>query len=256
MAGFRAPRSSSDGYEIGSHRSARSAIWTPRTAIEFAPETLASPLSKRKPTTDPRVSSAAPSFTCFFPFPASSLRSDGAVQRTDYAVESVAAVRGCTAAGIEPGQTWSRVEQPGSLAVPDAPFLGSTQHLVYTDAAARSELSQISSGPSGPIAVLIPLRKSAAWWALAHDERQAYFTRGPRAGHTALGRPFADRIYRRLYHARYLPGSTWDFLTYFEFPEAHRGVFLELLSILRDPEQNPEWSFVDRELELWMHRRT
>jgi hypothetical protein len=101
---------------------------------------------------------------------------------------------------------------------------------------------------------MIPIRKSAAWWALGQDERQAHFTPGRRPGHTALGRGFAGRIYRRLYHARYLPGSSWDFLTYFEFPEAESGTFRELLALLRDPEQNPEWSYVEREHELWLRK--
>jgi hypothetical protein len=28
-----------------------------------------------------------------------------------------------------------------------------------------------------------------------------------------------------------------------------------LLGILRDPQQNPEWSFVEREIEVWMRKR-
>lgn len=150
---------------------------------------------------------------------------------------------------------WTRLEKPGALALPDAPFIGSTQHLVYTDAATRGELTQLSRGSTGPIAVLIPICKSAAWWALAQEERQAHFSRGSQPGHTALGRPFAARIYRRLYHARYLPGSSWDFLTYFEFPESERPAFQELLGLLRDPEQNAEWGFVEREQEIWMRKR-
>ena len=197
----------------------------------------------------------AVSFTCFAralePLPAAG----GGVLRTDYEVEAVQPVRGDGVASVEPGQVWARLERPAALAVPDAPFIGATQHLVYTDAASRGELTQLSRGPSGPIAVLIPICKSAAWWALAQEERQAHFTHGRQPGHTALGRPFAARIYRRLYHARYLPGSSWDFLTYFEFPESERPAFLELLGILRDPEQNPEWAFVERELEIWLRKR-
>lgn len=170
-------------------------------------------------------------------------------------MEAVRPVRGSPAPGVEPGQSWSRLERPGALALPEAPFIGSTQHLVYTGAAERAELTQLSRGSTGPIAVLIPICKSAAWWALGQDERQAHFTRGRQPGHTALGRPFAARIYRRLYHARYLPRSSWDFLTYFEFPESERQAFLELLGLLRDPEQNAEWRFVERELEIWLRKR-
>jgi hypothetical protein len=174
--------------------------------------------------------------------------------RSDYQVQSVVPISGAPLAGIEPGQRWSRLERTGGLLWPDAPFVGSTQHLVYTSAATRAELTQISRAPSGPVAVLIPIRKSAAWWALAQDERQAHFTSGQRPGHTALGRSFAARIYRRLYHARYLPGSAWDFLTYFEFPEAETAAFRELLALLRDPELNPEWAYVEREQELWLQK--
>lgn len=170
-------------------------------------------------------------------------------------MEAVVPVRAGPAIAVEPGQALSRLETPGGLALPNAPFIGATQHLVYTDAATRAELTQLSRGSTGPVAVLIPIGKSASWWALAQDERQACFTRGQQPGHTALGRPFAHRIYRRLYHARYLPQSAWDFLTYFEFAESERGAFRELLAILRDPEQNPEWIFVDREVEIWMKKR-
>jgi hypothetical protein len=196
------------------------------------------------------------SFTCFVPLSAAPLPRDGSLLRTSYDVEAVVPVRGAAVPGIEPGQAWSRLEQPGALPLPAAPFIGTTQHVVYTDAATRAELSQISRASAGPLAVLIPICKSASWWALAQDERQSHFTPGRRPGHTALGRPFAARIYRRLYHARHLPGSAWDFLTYFELPESERGAFQELLSILRDPESNPEWAFVDRELEIWMRKRS
>jgi hypothetical protein len=195
---------------------------------------------------------SAPSFTCFLPSPLpGALTAEGQI-RTRYRVERAAAVRGAEVSSIEPGQLWWRLESGGNLAVPSAPFVGSTQHVVYTGAAERSDLTRVSTGPLGPCAVLIPIRKSAAWWALAQDERQAMLAGGARSGHIPIGRPFAARIYRRLYHARYLPGSEWDFLTYFEFPESSTGTFRELLAMLRDPAQNPEWAYVDRELEIWM----
>ncbi len=198
--------------------------------------------------------SSALSFTCFVPTGFRAAPAEAGLLRSDYELQQLVPVAGAPLAGFEPGQRWSRYERGGALLWPDAPFIGSTQHLVYTGAAARSELTQLSRGPSGPLAVLIPIRKSAAWWALAQDERQAHFLPGQHPGHTALGRSFAARIYRRLYHARYLPGSEWDFLTYFEFPEAEQGSFRELLALLRDPEQNPEWRFVEREQELWLRK--
>src|SRR5436189_125261 len=71
-----------------------------------------------------------------------------------------------------------------------------------------------------------------------------------RPGHVELGARHARTIFRRLYQARYQPGSEWDFLTYFEFSEADAGAFRALLAALRDPALNPEWAFVERETEI------
>jgi hypothetical protein len=205
---------------------------------------------------------APASFTCFTP-PSAELTQTGA-KLTEYRVDSVTPIRGPSDvvldARVAPRAELWRLEQPGALAVPDAPFIGATQHLVYTDAETRRDLVRVSSpepGPgqgSGPVAVLIPIQKSAEWWNLAQDERQQYLAQPARTAHVAIGRRYADRIYRRLYHARYLPRSEWDFLTYFEFRREDRTAFLELLEALRDPGQNPEWAFVERELEIWMIR--
>jgi hypothetical protein len=173
---------------------------------------------------------------------------------TGYELERIGAVRGPLPTGIEVGRRLWRVEAAGRLPVPDAPFIGATSHLLYTDSATRGELARISSPESGPVAVLIPIRKSAEWWALAREQRQALVMEGAPHGHLAIGQRYAARIYRRLYQARYLPGSEWDFLTYFEFPRHETQAFEELLAALRDTAINPEWAFVDRETELWMTR--
>src|SRR5262249_36160711 len=103
---------------------------------------------------------------------------------------------------------------------------------------------------------IVAITKSDAWWRLAHDERQAYFRKRAAAdGHTAIGEKYAAKIARRLYHARYLPGSEWDFITYFEFTEEHAPTFRKLLAALRDPKKNPEWGFVEREVEVFLRRR-
>jgi len=132
---------------------------------------------------------------------------------------------------------------------------GVTTHLQYTDASERSELLAMSAAPRLGHVVIIPISKSAAWWALAQDERQAFFRKGPRSeGHTRIGMTVADRIFRRLFHARYQPHSAWDFLTYFEFADADADAFREVLTHLRNPERNPEWGYVVRESEIWMRR--
>jgi hypothetical protein len=132
---------------------------------------------------------------------------------------------------------------------------GVTTHLQYTTASERSELLAISAAPRLGHVVMIPIAKSAAWWALAQDERQAFFRKGSRSeGHTRIGMTVADRIFRRLFHARYQPHSAWDFFTYFEFAAEDAAAFREMLATLRDPERNPEWAYVVRESEIWMQR--
>ena len=173
---------------------------------------------------------------------------------TGYQVDRIRVVVGSAPRDVVPGGRLWRLEAPGRLALPDAPFVGATTHVVYTDSATRGELAQISRGESGPVAVLIPIRKTSEWWALGSEARQAYVMQGSPQGHVAIGRRYAGRIYRRLYQARYLPGSEWDFLTYFEFPASEAQAFGELLSELRSVQHNPEWAFVDRETEVWMTR--
>jgi hypothetical protein len=198
-----------------------------------------------------------PIFACFFAAGSQPVGAKRAglhtepTRRTRYRVQEVNDVRGPSAGAPVSGEELVRIESPGGLALPSAPFVGVTQHVLYTSANARNALSRVSRAESGPCAVLIPITKSAQWWALAQDERQA-FLRASAPGHVDIGLEYAGEIYRRLYHARMLPGSAWDFLTYFEFPMEAAGRFKELLARLRDVRQNPEWSFVEREVEIWM----
>jgi hypothetical protein len=181
-----------------------------------------------------------------------------------YRVEKVVAVRGKVGVSLRPGSTVARVEAPAGLH-PGAPgkgpallFKGVPQHLQYTTRAQRDDLARRSRPELPPskdtVAVIIPIRKVPAWWALAHDERNAYFQkRKGLEGHTAIGAEYADRIYRKLYHTRYAARTTdHDFITYFEFERAREGDFKRLLAALRDPKLNPEWGFVDREYEVWL----
>lgn len=174
---------------------------------------------------------------------------------THYRVDAVERVRGSDEAPFVAGEALVRVESEASLLAHEAGLAGVTGHVLYTDQEARAALGRISAKESGPMAVLIPIRKSAAWWAMAQDERTRMFRGAERAvGHHAVGVEYASRIFRRLYHARWLPGSRWDFLTYFEFPLEERPAFAELLQKLRDPRVNPEWEFVEAEVECWMRR--
>ena len=161
-----------------------------------------------------------------------------------------------------------RIEQAGAPATlapklagntsPLLLFRGVTQHLHYTDAKVRDELTATSrtavDASVDTVAVIIPIRKSAGWWALSQDQRQSFFHKTKeKAGHTAIGAAYASRIFRKLYHARYSGAPVpYDFVTYFEFPVSEVEAFRSLLAELRDIGKNPEWESVELEFEIWM----
>lgn len=171
-------------------------------------------------------------------------------------VERVDTIIGAPIADLAHGWHVTRVESQSERSftgTAEIAFEGIVQHLAYARAAEQRRLEAVSAGPRRGMAVLIPIRKSAAWWALAADERAAHFRRSSNSpGHIGIGEPFARKVHRRLYHARYLPGSSWDFLTYFEFHTEDTDKFRELVHSLRDTKRNPEWSYVERETEIWL----
>jgi hypothetical protein len=171
-----------------------------------------------------------------------------------YRVDSVRALRGAPPNGIAPGAKLVRLESMVELPAGGGNLIGVTQHLVYTRASERPAL--VTSAPPGPDAmvVVIVLSKTDAWWQLAQDERDALFRGAGKPGHVELGLPSARTLVRKLYHCRSLPGAGYDFVTYFEFAPAERPQFEALLAALRDPEQNPEWAYVERETEIWLTR--
>ena len=113
-------------------------------------------------------------------------------------------------------------------------------------------------------AIILPIRKTAEWWAMPEMERHQYFypqrnhaTGGCVPGHAELGRKAAGQIYRRLYYnpdGEGRPGE-WDFVAYFECADDDLGLFDETLDAMRDTSKNPEWNFVE-EGPLWRGRRT
>ncbi len=179
--------------------------------------------------------------------------------------ESISSIKGEPEYYPHPQSNIYRLETPSALLPSelkiDCPYLiGCAQHLQYTDQPKREELLSLSTpeypSSSETYAVLIPIRKNSAWWAMASDERLTYLKPSAKAiGHIAIGLPFASKIFRKLYHSRYLEKNHGvDFLTYFEFPAIYYNDFIELLKNLRDINQNPEWDFVDREWEIWMRK--
>ena len=102
--------------------------------------------------------------------------------------------------------------------------------------------------PGATQAALIPIRKSAAWWDLAQDERRAIFE--ARSRHTAIGLDYLPAVSRQLYHCRDL-GEPFDFLTWFEFAPDNANAFEDLVARLRATE---EWRYVEREVDIRLER--
>ena len=127
-----------------------------------------------------------------------------------------------------------------------------TSNLRYTTAREAAMLTAKQEGLGRPDAVhaaLIPIRKSAQWWALAQDERREIYEE--RSGHTTIGAEYLPQIARRLHHCRDL-GEPFDFLTWFEFAPEQEDAFDHMLSRMRASE---EWRYVDREVDIRLSRR-
>ena len=128
---------------------------------------------------------------------------------------------------------------------------GVTSNTRYTKRIEVNELVSKQAGLSRPEATraaLIPIRKTAAWWDLAQDERRAIFEEQSR--HIGIGMEYLPGIARRLHHSREL-GEPFDFLTWFEFAPEHMDAFENMVGLLR---QTPEWLYVDREIDIRLSR--
>lgn len=128
---------------------------------------------------------------------------------------------------------------------------GATSNTRYTTRAEVEVLVARQAGlnrPEATRAALIPIRKSAAWWALAQDERRAIFEEQSR--HIRIGLDVLPGVARRLHHAREL-GEPFDFLTWFEYAPDQADAFEAMVSRLRD---TPEWAFVEHEVDIRLGR--
>lgn len=129
---------------------------------------------------------------------------------------------------------------------------GVTSNLRYTNSNEKRVLDATPSVLGRPMATraaLIPITKSAAWWALAQDQRRAVLEEQSR--HIEIGSEYLAAVSRQLVHCRDQPGAVFDFLTWFEFAPAEEARFDELLGKLR---ASPEWQFVERELEIRLEK--
>ena len=130
---------------------------------------------------------------------------------------------------------------------------GITSNERYVTRDEKSQLvakQQYLARPEATCAALIPLRKSAAWWALTQDERRCVFE--DQSTHIQTGMKYLPAVARRLHHCRDLgPDEPFDFVTWFEFAPAAAVAFDALLVELR---ASPERRYVEREIDIRLVR--
>jgi chlorite dismutase len=118
-------------------------------------------------------------------------------------------------------------------------------------------------GPAMPNGFLVPMSKTADWWAKDWMERHTFFL--PRydqsgtmlaEGHALAAQAGIGCVMRRFYQHEALPAAAgdYDFVTYFECADADVPAFHEVCAALRDVTRNPEWAYV-REGPTWAGRR-
>lgn len=128
---------------------------------------------------------------------------------------------------------------------------GFASNIRYTNRSELDHLKRVQAPlgrPEARLAALIPIRKSMDWWLMPQDERRSILEE--RSRHIAIGMEYLPAVARKLLHSRDL-GEPFDFLTWFEFAPEHETHFDELLKRLR---ASHEWHYVDREVEIRLHR--
>jgi hypothetical protein len=126
---------------------------------------------------------------------------------------------------------------------------GITSNDRYVERSEKQELVSKQQGlgrPEATCAALIPIRKTAAWWAMTQDERRSIFEE--QSQHIRVGMKYLPSIARRLHHCRDLAQpELFDFLTWFEYHPAHESAFEDMLAELR---ASPEWKYVEHEVDI------
>jgi hypothetical protein len=168
-----------------------------------------------------------------------------------WSVERISQLRGAPVAAVPRVAVVEGPEFKAPTAKATWVLRGRTEADHYVTPLERKALDAVSpplSRPESTSAALIPLRKTAAWWALPAVERRAIFEE--RSHHVARSLLYLPRIARRLHHGRDL-GEPFDFLTWFEYAPEDEAAFDELVGALRATE---EWTYIDREVDIRLKR--
>jgi hypothetical protein len=119
------------------------------------------------------------------------------------------------------------------------------------------------SGRLSRNAIVVPMRKTEEWWQKSALERHSYFyphvdhaSAAPVKGHALTAEKGIASLFRRVYHNPdgYERPGEFDFVSYFECDDESLPVFEEVMTSLRDLQQNPEWRYVE-EGPIWKGRR-
>jgi chlorite dismutase len=122
---------------------------------------------------------------------------------------------------------------------------------------------QRRSGRLSRNAIVVPMRKTSEWWQMSALERHSYFyphvdhaSAAPVKGHALAADKGIASLFRRVYHNPdgYERPNEFDFVSYFECDDESLPVFDQVMSALRDAQQNPEWRYVE-EGPIWRGRR-
>jgi len=127
----------------------------------------------------------------------------------------------------------------------------SNERYVNRDEKDQLAAKQVLIGrPEATHAAVIPIRKSAKWWALTQDERRAIFEE--QSHHIKIGMKYLPAIARRLHHCRDLgTPEPFDFITFFDYTKADANAFEDMVAELRTTE---EWKYVEREIDIRLRR--
>ncbi|MBC7870621.1 MAG: chlorite dismutase family protein, partial [Chitinophagaceae bacterium] len=129
---------------------------------------------------------------------------------------------------------------------------GTTSYERYVNKNEQQALTAVQptlNRPHATCAALIPIKKSAIWWALPQDERRSILEE--QSHHVQTGMAYLPAVARRLHHG-YDLGEPFDFLTWFEYAPEDADAFEELTSKLRATE---EWHYVEREIDIRLIRQ-